>query len=254
MRPVAALMFKYRNNAAIAHVAPLAVFMLLTSVVPLFAVKNSLLPWWRSSPEHWIYPLQTIVCGGLLAFFWRNYTFRPARGWVLATLLGAAGIVIWILPGWLYAHFDGRSLPGASWPAWLGYAPRAEGFDPTIFNGSPLGYAAVICLRFVRLVVVVPLVEEIFWRGFLMRYVIAGDRPFTSVPFGRHHWRSFGITTGAFMLVHAKEDWLGALVFGSLMYFLCVRSKSLGACVWMHAVANLLLGIYVLKTRQWGFW
>ena len=46
----------------------------------------------------------------------------------------------------------------------------------------------------------------------------------------------------------------GALVFGSLMYFLCIRSKSLAACASMHAVANLLLGIYVLKTRQWGFW
>ena len=45
-----------------------------------------------------------------------------------------------------------------------------------------------------------------------------------------------------------------SLVFGSLMYFLCIRRRSLGACVWMHAVANLLLGIYVLKTRQWGFW
>jgi hypothetical protein len=38
------------------------------------------------------------------------------------------------------------------------------------------------------------------------------------------------------------------------MNFLCVRTKSLGACVWMHAVANLLLGFYVMKTRQWGFW
>ena len=133
-------------------------------------------------------------------------------------------------------------------------APRADGFDPTIFKDSPFWYAAVLFLRFVRLVVVVPLVEEIFWRGFLMRYAIAGDRSFTSVPFGRHHWRSFGLTTAAFMLVHAKEDWLGALIFGSLMYFLCIRSRSLAACVWMHAVANLLLGIYVLKTRQWGFW
>ncbi len=244
-------MLKYHNNAAIAHVAPLVVFMLLTSLVPFIAVKNSALSWWRSAPEHWIYPLQTVACIGMLAFFWKNYTLRPARGFLLATLLGVAGIVIWILPGWLYQHFEGGNSPPLSW---LGYSPRTGGFDPTIFEKSPYWHVAVLCLRFVRLVIVVPLVEEIFWRGFLMRYVIAGHRPFTSVPFGRHHWRSFGITTIAFMLVHASEDWLGALVFGSLMYFLCIRSKSLGACVWMHAVANLLLGIYVLITRQWGFW
>ncbi len=109
-------------------------------------------------------------------------------------------------------------------------------------------------LRFVRLVVVVPLVEEIFWRGFLMRFVIADGRPFWQVPFGKHDWRSFGVTTVAFMLVHQKEDWLGALIFGGLMYFLCVRTKSLAACVGMHAVANLALGLYVMKTGQWGFW
>ncbi len=248
-------MLRYRTNATIAHVAPLAVFLLLTPVVSLFAIKNSALPWWRSSPEHWIYPLQTVACGGLVAFFWRNYIFRPARGILLATLLGIAGIGIWILPGWLYVHFDGRISPQPTWAAWFGYAPRVEGFDPTIFNNSsPFWIAAVLGLRFARLVVVVPLVEEIFWRGFLMRYAVAGDRPFQSVPFGSHSWKAYGITTGVFTLAHAKEDWLGALVFGSLMYFLCIRSKSLGACVWMHAVANLLLGIYVLKTRQWGFW
>lgn len=247
-------MLKYRHNAAIAHVAPLMAFMLLTSLAPFLAVENSLLPWWRHAPEHWIYPLQTVVCGVLLALFWENYGFRPRQGFLLATLLGLAGIVVWILPGWLYANFDGRASPEQPWLAWLGYSPRNDGFDPTIFEKSPFWHAAVVCFRFVRLVIVVPLVEEIFWRGFLMRYVIAGHRPFTSVPFGRHHWRSFSITTLAFMLIHAKEDWLGALIFGSLMYFLCIRSKSLGACVWMHAVANLLLGIYVLITRQWGFW
>ena len=56
------------------------------------------------------------------------------------------------------------------------------------------------------------------------------------------------------MAAHAPVDWTGALGFGTLMYVLAVRSKSLGACVVMHAVANLLLGLYVMWTRQWGFW
>ncbi len=247
-------MLKYRNNAAIVHIAPLVVFMLLTSFVPFFAVKNSELPWWRSSPEHWIYPLQTVVCGGLLTFFWRNYTFRPARGFLLATLFGIAGVIVWIVPAWIYHRMDLLDSSEKAGIPLLGFVPRTDGFDPTIFENAPFWYAAVIAMRFVRLVVVVPLVEEIFWRGFLMRYVIAEHRSFSSVPFGTHSWKAFGVTTAAFILVHAKEDWLGALVFGSLMYFLCIRSKSLAACVWMHAVANLLLGIYVLITRQWGFW
>ena len=54
--------------------------------------------------------------------------------------------------------------------------------------------------------------------------------------------------------MHQPGDYLGALIFGTLMYFLCVRTKSLAACVIMHAIANLILGIYVMKTRLWGFW
>lgn len=241
-----------RSSPAIAHVAPLAVFLLLNSLVPALAVENRALPWWRHAPEHWIYPLQTVICGVLLVWFRREYVFRPIRGLVPAIVLGAAGIAAWLLPGWLYASMDeGRR--GAGVPL-LGFAPREDGFDPSLFEGSPPWHAVVVAMRFARLVVVVPLVEEIFWRGFLMRYVIAGDRDFRRVPFGRHHWLGFAVTTAAFVAVHQRVDWLGALVFGTLMYVLCVRTKSLAACVAMHAVANLLLGAYVMATRQWGFW
>jgi CAAX prenyl protease-like protein len=111
-----------------------------------------------------------------------------------------------------------------------------------------------VAARFVRLVVVVPLVEEIFWRGFLMRWLIDPDRPFTATPFGTYAPRAVALTTAAFMLAHAPSDWFGALVFGLAMAWLAVRTKSLAACVAMHAVANLALGVYVMATRSWGFW
>jgi uncharacterized protein len=116
------------------------------------------------------------------------------------------------------------------------------------------GYWTTTLLRLLRMTLIVPLVEEIFWRGFLMRFVQAGERSFLRVPFGQHSWPAFAIVTVAFMLIHNTPDYLGALVFGSLMYWLAVKTKSLGACVLMHAVANLLLGIYVLRTGLWGFW
>ena len=52
--------------------------------------------------------------------------------------------------------------------------------------------------RFLRLVIVVPLVEEIFWRGFLLRYLI--NEKFTEVPIGAFSWFSFGVVTVAFGL------------------------------------------------------
>jgi uncharacterized membrane protein YeaQ/YmgE (transglycosylase-associated protein family) len=65
---------------------------------------------------------------------------------------------------------------------------------------------------------------------------------------------TIGAVVVLFTLVHTKPDYLGAVIFSLLIGGLYVRTKSVGACVLAHAVANLVLGIYVMATRQWGFW
>jgi CAAX prenyl protease-like protein len=142
----------------------------------------------------------------------------------------------------------------AKWWEWFGLAERTEGFDPMIAQDSPLWFSTVVGFRFARMVLVVPLVEELFWRSFLMRFLLTEDGRFEKIAFGTHTWKVFWIVTAAVMLIHNTEDYLGAFVWGALMYFVAVRTKSLGACVFMHAVGNLALGLYVMKTQQWGFW
>jgi len=56
------------------------------------------------------------------------------------------------------------------------------------------------------------------------------------------------------MIAHAPVDYAAALVYGSITYLLCVWSKNLGACVVMHATANLLMGIYVMSYGKYGLW
>lgn len=257
---------RIRDNKVAACAAPLAVYMLLQALVPLFQIENAGLPWHVRAPEHWIYPLQTVVCLLLLGFFWRNYEFRPIRGSGIAVTLALAGILLWFLPSWLYGPLGVADWPQPAigiplviadgTPVWslLGLAERTEGFDPTIFEGHPFVTAFVVFFRFLRMVVVVALIEEIFWRGFLMRYLVDPDRPFTKTAFGTHSWKAYWVTTLLFVIVHMPEDWLGAFIYGSLAYWVAVRTKSLFACVLMHAVANLALGIYVMITREWGFW
>jgi CAAX prenyl protease-like protein len=109
-------------------------------------------------------------------------------------------------------------------------------------------------MRFIRAAVVVALVEEIFWRGFLMRFVCDWEGDHWKQPFGRAHWKSYVIVTGLFVLAHGTADWAGGLVYGSLTYLLCVWSKNLGACVVMHATANFLMGVYIMKTGTYGLW
>lgn len=228
--------------------------MMLLVVPGWFKIENSELPWFRRAPELWVYPVQILVCGATLLFFRQHYVFRPWRGLILAVLFATVGIACWILPAWLHQRWSqpGQGDPG--WWRWLGVVPRNDGFDPDVIDHHSFWWTAAVGMRFLRMVVIVPLVEEIFWRGFLMRYVIAEERPFEAVPFGTHHWKAFVIVTTGVVLIHNPEDYVGALIWGVLMYGLAVRTRSLGACVAMHAAGNLLLGVYVLQTRQWGFW
>lgn len=243
---------------AVAHVAPLMVFMgflLLLEGLRFsgFSSSEESAVWWRRLPEMWVYPLQTTVTLIVLGVYWEYYEFRPIgiRGLGMAILAGIVGIVVWIAPGFLFGWLN---MPESSL-SHLGFASRTEGFNPSLAApSSTVLYWVIVALRFVRLVIVVPLAEEIFWRGFLMRFLADLDGNYWKVPFGTFHWRSLTIVTAMFVGAHAPVDYFGATVFGLLMYGLAVRTRSLAACVLMHAVANLLLGIYVLCTQQWGYW
>jgi len=239
----------WTESPAVPYAAPLVIFMLLTGVTSEIKVENSALPWFQSAPEHWVYPLQCVIVGAVLLFFRKHYQLAPWRGLGLAAMLAVVGIAVWVLPASLY--HDGQPVP---WRGFLGVVPRTDGFDPNVFPSHSAAWWTTVALRFFRMVVIVPFVEELFWRGFLMRQVQAGDRDFRTVPFGQHSWRAFWIVTLAVTAVHQPHDYLGAFVWGSLVYWLAVRTRSLGACVFMHAVGNLALGLYVMQTRQWGFW
>ena len=245
-----------RSSAAAAHTVPLVVFTLLLAVPGWFKIENPELPWYRQGPEHWAYPAQVVVCAILLALFWRHYQFSPWRGLRLAGVLAGAGIAFWILPSFVRVFLVDAGVKESGWWEWLGLVARDEGFNPDLLAKWPAWWWVSVVLRFVRSVIIVPVVEELFWRGFLMRYVVGEvqDRPWQQVPFGTHHWAAYLLTGLGVTFIHQPADWLGAAVWGTLMYLLAVRTKSLGACVLMHAIGNLLLGLYVLQSKQWGYW
>ena len=216
-----------------AYVLPMGVFILLLALLsPLKAAGDS---FWLKSAEYWLFPLQTVICAALLIWYWRQYQVNGVRQVLFTLAIAVFVFLLWISP-----------------QAFFGFGARTEGFDPETFAAQPFAYWSTVVLRFMRLVIVVPLVEEIFWRGFLLRYLI--NDKFDTVPFGAFSWLSFGAVTAAFMFVHSSPDWPAAAVTGALYNFVAYRTKSLGSCVVAHAVTNLLLGIWIMNTRQWGFW
>lgn len=240
-----------------AHVNPFALFMgflvVLQLVVAGIGWDHPDAPWWRQDPAHFIYPIQTLATLALLVHYWQNYTFGMTWKWSLtAMLFGVAGIGFWLLPTTLYDHWGLTHNPTGILGL-LGVAERKDGFDPGIFHDAGAWWTAVV-FRFLRAVVVVALVEELFWRGFLMRFVCDWEGDYWQQPFGRASWKSYLIITGLFMTAHAPVDYAGTFVYGSLTYLLCVWSKSLGACVIMHATANLLMGLYIMAYGKYGLW
>jgi uncharacterized protein len=240
-----------------AHVYPFVAFMSFTLVLMVLGYsiewKHPDAPWWRQQPSQVVYPVQAMVALGFLIHHWRSYTFNWSWKWgIVGVLFGAVGIGFWLLPTVLYDAWELKENPGG-WLGMLGVVARKEGFDPSLFD-NPVAYWASLSFRFLRAVVVVALVEEIFWRGFVMRIVCDWEGDYWKQSFGQHRWLSYGIVTGLFMAAHHTSDYAGAYIYGSLTYGLCVWSKNLGACVIMHATANLLMGIYIMQTGNYGLW
>ncbi len=222
-----------KRSKLAAYVAPFVAFLLWLAPLPLLKKMGD--GFWLASAEHWLYPLQTLFCAGLLFWYRREYEWhRLARvGFTLA--LALLVLVLWISP-----------------QAFFGGAARTDGFNPETFAVGSAGYWATLVLRFLRLVIIVPLVEEIFWRGFLLRYLI--DEKFSAVPFGKFSWMSFGVVTIAFTFAHSSADWPAAAATGVLYNLVAYRTRSLLSCIVAHAVTNLLLGLWIVYTKQWGFW
>ncbi len=241
----------------LAHVLPIVTFLGLMALVPLleilgFVVENDeMFPWYRHAPEQWLYPVQVIVCLCLIKKYWKRYDFVPLRGMIFATLMGAVGILVWIMPGYLFSEMNMEE----GWWKFFGFTVREGGFDPAQLAGADtFMYWLLVVLRFVRMVVVVAIIEEVFWRGFLMRYFLDKDGNYWQQPFGKFSLKTYALITILFMVVHSSADYFGAFIYGSIAYWVAVRTKSLAACVLMHSVANFLLGCYVMSTGEYGYW
>ena len=224
------------NSQERAYLAPFVVFLGLLGLGGVVAhLGEGDARWFLRETRYWVCPLQTVVCAVILARFWRFYEWRLPQRPLLAIGVGILSLILWIAP-----------------QQWFGAPGRWEGFDPAFFGPDGWPHGLNVGLRFVRLVVIVPLVEEIFWRGFLLRFLIRED--FTQIPIGTFSWKSWAIVTLGFTLEHSMADWPAAVLTGVLFNFVAWRTRSLSACVLTHAVTNLLLGLWVLRTGQLGFW
>jgi CAAX prenyl protease-like protein len=209
------------------YVLPFALFLLLTGPVQFLPALSPIL-----------YIAKTIIVGALL-WFWRHeyaadLSHRLSLGeWLTALFYGLLALVIWIVAEGYLFQFGQNS-----------------GFDPYALGGSKAAACGLIAVRLIGAAVVVPVMEELFWRSFLMRYLINPD--FRSVPMGAFTWFSFMGVAILFGLEHHRV--IVGIIVGLLYNLLLIRQKKLKGAILAHGVTNLGLGIYVLLTGSWMFW
>jgi CAAX prenyl protease-like protein len=168
---------------------------------------------------------------------WRDlFPWPAARETALAVVVGLAVTILWV-----------------ACERWVPYPKPGMGgtrqaFDP--FNLPAPTRVAFLLARFYGLVVLVPLVEELFWRSFLLRWII--DPNFQRVPIGRVTWTAGAVTAALFAAAH--PEWLPALLTGAAWAWLLHETRSVSACLISHGVANLALGAYILAARAWELW
>lgn len=154
--------------------------------------------------------------------------------------IGLAVFVVWVAPDKLfgYRHF------------WL-FDNFLTGSGGSSLSAEFRQNALFLLIRAAGSTLLVPIIEELFWRAWLMRWLI--ERDFQTVPLGTYVPSAFWLTAALFASEHGPY-WEVGLAAGVIYNLWIIRTKNLGDCILAHAVTNGALAAYVILTGAWQYW
>lgn len=212
------------GNPVVRYLVPFLVFLVFSGFQSLA----------RGPAIFWFYGAKVALSFLVFAYFFNGH-WREIKGRfdVRAVLAGLFVLAVWISSVKLFP------------------AKHEPLFDPTVFDRGPKMIMAIL-IRIAGASTVIPLIEEVVWRSFLMRSLIKAD--FLSVPLGTYTAFSFWVTILTFTLAHPAEQWPAAGLAGVVYGLYLVKTKNLQGCILAHAVTNFGLGLYIIVTGDWGLW
>lgn len=219
----------------IARVAPFVIFVVLT-----FAQG-----WFGAAGRYWLYLAKTLLGAAMVLAVWPAVSeMRWKISWE-GIAVGIAMFVVWVGLDPLLVRLG-----------WAGSYPKLNLGSGSVWNPhEQFGHGAAlawffIAVRIASSTLLVPMLEETFFRSFLYRYAEKAD--FLSVRLGTFLWRPFLIASAIFAAEH--REWLAGLICGFAYQGLVCWKNRLGDAMTAHAVTNLLLGVWVVWRGQWQFW
>jgi uncharacterized protein len=196
---------------------------------------------WLAPLGRWEAPIRVIFLAAVLWVFSRRVITFATRHAVASIAVGLLVFAVWIGPDLLFPGYREH------WLFQNGLTGRLKSSIHTPLLSDPV----VLFFRSIRAVLLVPIIEELFWRGWLMRWIVNND--FWRVSLGAFSHSAFWITAVLFASEHGPY-WDVGLIAGVLYNWWMVRTKSLGDCILAHAVTNGALSGYVIATGQWEYW
>lgn len=216
--------------AAAPYVLPFIVFM------AFLAVQR-----FNPAPPVWDSGIRILVLGAVLVIFSRRQIDLGMSRPFWTVVVGIGVFALWITPDLLFPSY--RNF-------WL-FNNGLVGSAQTSLSEASRHDPLLLTLRFVRAVALVPILEELFWRGFLMRWLI--NPKFEEVPLGAWTPIAFWFTALLFASEHGPY-WDVGLLAGVVYNWWIVRTRRLGDLIWAHAITNACLSAYVIITHRWEYW
>jgi CAAX prenyl protease-like protein len=217
-------MKKLQGSPALARVAPFLLFFGITLLQGRFGEAS----------RYWLYLAKTVLGIRLVWAMWPRVTeMRWSFSWE-AVVVGVAACVMWVGLDGYYPKIGKAS---------GGWNPLAQ------FGEGPLAWVFIVG-RILGSSIIVPPMEEVFYRSFLYRYIVKAD--FLAVSLGTFHALAFLVTAVLFGFSH--YEWLAGILCGFAYQGLVLRKKRLGDAMTAHAITNFLLGVWVVWKGAWNFW
>jgi CAAX prenyl protease-like protein len=204
---------------------PFGIFLALTACQGKFFAGS----------EYWLYLGKTLVGAWLV---WQMRAAVTEMRWAFSWEAVAGGVAVFVIWVGLDGFYPKLGAAGAAWN------PNTH-----FGNGSPLAWL-FIAVRLVGSTLIVPPLEEVFYRSLIYRYIVSAD--FLSVPLNRFAWLPLLATAAMFGLSH--HEWLAAILCAGAYQALVLRKNRLGDAMTAHAITNLLLGVWVVFKPAWNFW
>jgi CAAX prenyl protease-like protein len=226
------------------------VFLVIASFYPDFADSEADPDPALADNTQWYLAMvagQVLIAFSLLFYFRKIYVKHfPLKLSPLSVVVGAIGVVLWI--GICELHIERNVFQAMGLDSLASVRPAFNPFDRIPETGLRTLF---LVLRFTLLALLVPIVEELFLRGWLVRWV--QDPRWETVSLKNLGWMALMTPSLYGVLTHPSEAIAAFLWFG-LVTLLMHRTGNLWDCVVAHAVTNLLLGIYVVQFEAWHLW